>query len=483
MTEIAYFSARRLASMIRRGKIGCLELLDHYLDRVDRHNPALNAIIVTDIPAARDRARAADRALAKGEVWGPFHGLPMTVKESFDIAGLPTTWGSPAHERNIATSDALAVTRWRDAGAVIFGKTNVPIWLADAQSVNEIYGRTNNPWNTDLSPGGSSGGASAALAAGLTGIEMGTDIASSLRNPAHMCGVYSLKPTYGICPPHGMALDGTLTPLDISVIGPLARSAADLEPALRVMAGPDAIDAAGVRLVLPAPAKRVLADFKVAVILDHSTAPVAREVGDRIAALADFLGHEGAEIVEGARPDIDMDEAQRTFDIMLRAATSAVLSDEEFRAGLAHLDVGDPDADDKRARGLKGVTLTHREWLGFDEVRTRMRWRWHDFFQDYDLLLCPPFCTAAFAHDERPTYAREYLVGNKAYPFMNQTFWSGYTGLPGLPAATAPIGFTDEGLPVGVQIVGPHYGDRTCIRFAQLLERAYQGFVAPPGYA
>ena len=185
MDEIAFASAKRLASLIRRRKIGCLELLDHYLKRVERYNPKLNAIIATDVPSARKRARAADRALAKGEAWGPLHGVPMTIKESFDVAGMPTTWGLPELKDNRPTKNALAVERLLGAGVTLFGKTNVPAWLADWQSYNAIYGTSNNPWNVSRSPGGSSGGSAAALAAGLTGIEAGSDIGASIRNPAH----------------------------------------------------------------------------------------------------------------------------------------------------------------------------------------------------------------------------------------------------------------------------------------------------------
>ena len=213
MTDIALLPAKRLAGMIRSGKIGCLELLEHYLDRVERYNPALNAIIVTDIPKARRRARAADRARAKGELWGPLHGVPMTVKEAFDVAGQPTTWGVPDYANHIASANALSVDRWLDAGVVLFGKTNVPIWLADAQSFNAIYGTTNSPWNLGMSPGGSSGGSTAALAAGLTGIEMGSDIASSVRTPAALCGLFGHKPTFGICPTNGHAVNDNVAAL------------------------------------------------------------------------------------------------------------------------------------------------------------------------------------------------------------------------------------------------------------------------------
>src|SRR3984893_13914210 len=256
MQDIAFWSAKRLARHIRRRKIGCLELLDHYLARVERHNSSLNAIIVTDIPAARKRAEAADRALKKGDVWGPLHGLPITVKESYDVCGLPTTWGLTELKGNIAKQNAVVIDRLLGAGVVLFGKSNVPRLLADWQSFNDIYGTTNNPWDLKRSPGGSSGGAAAALAAGLTGLESGSDIGGSIRNPAHFCGVYGHKPTYGLVPLRGHAQPGVVADADISVVGPLGRSADDLALALGVMAGPDEIESAGYRLALQPPKKK-----------------------------------------------------------------------------------------------------------------------------------------------------------------------------------------------------------------------------------
>ena len=482
MTDIAFHSAKRLAGMIRRRKIGCLELLDHYIARVDRFNPALNAIIVTDIPKARRRAKAADRALAKGDIWGPLHGVPMTVKEAFDVAGLPTTWGSPAYKDNIATSNALAVDRWLAAGAVVFGKTNVPLGLADAQTFNDVYGTTNSPWDLARTPGGSSGGAAAALAAGLTGIEMGSDIASSIRNPAHFCGLFGHKPTYGICPPHGHSLNANPSPLDILDIGPLARGAEDIALGLSIMAGPDEIDAAGYRLALPPPRKKTLREFKIGILVDHPTSPVEQDVIDLLQRLADFLGKKKAKVDDRARPDIDMDDIHRTFNVLLRAATSQGQDDKEFARNLKAAQALKPDDDSFVARRLRGLTIRHREWLQLDEHRHRLRWKWHEFFQSYDLLLCPAFGKAAHPHEHTTPYERMLPVNGKLIPYRALTFWAGYTGLTYLPSSTAPIGFTENGFPVGVQIVGPQYGDRTCLQFARLLEQEYQEFVPPPGY-
>ena len=389
MTDIAFLSARSLASMVRRRKVGCVELLEHYLGRVERFNPTLNAIIATDIPKAQRRAEEADRALSRGEVWGPLHGVPMTVKDSFDVEGLPTTWGVPAQRNNLAEHDAVSVRRLREAGAVVFGKTNVPIWLGDTQAFNEIYGTTNNPWNLERSPGGSSGGASAALAAGLTALELGSDIAGSIRNPAAWCGLFGHKPTMGICPPHGHALNGNMAPLDMLVIGPLARSANDLATVMDVIAGPDDIEAAGIRLRLPPPRPKKLGDYRVSVIVDDETVPTEREIQRLHQELVSFLRSEDVTVTVGARPDFDAADSHRVFDILLRAATSGRQTDEELAENLRlRLALG-PDDDSKTARMLRGVTLAHRDWLHLNEARHRIRWKWHEFFKTTDLMLAP----------------------------------------------------------------------------------------------
>jgi amidase len=359
----------------------------------------------------------------------------------------------------------------------------VPLYLADYQSYNAIYGVTNNPWDVSKSPGGSSGGSAAALAAGLTGLEAGSDIGSSIRNPAHYCGVYGHKPTYGIVSPRGQALPGRVAASDISVVGPMARSADDLDLALGVMAGPDAIDGAGWRLRLPPPRKKALRDYRVALVLDDPNSAVDREVQDRLQHLADFLGRRRVRVDDRARPDIDTTEAQRVYILLLRAATSGRQTDAEFER--ARQAAAGLRAEDQTyyARMTRGNTLRHRDWLALNEARHRMRLRWAEFFTRYDLLLCPPAATAAFVHDHAgERHERTVLVNGRAVPTTDQLFWAGYSGAFYLPSTVAPCGLTPGGLPVGVQIVGPQYADRACIHFARLLEREYAAFTPPPGY-
>jgi amidase len=484
MLDMPFRSARQLAAGVRAKKIGCLELLELYLQRVSRYNPGLNAVIATDRDTARQRARAADRALARGQRWGPLHGVPVTIKESYDVVGMPTTWGIPDLKDNRPERNALAVERLLGAGVVLFGKTNVPLYLADYQSYNAIYGTTNNPWDPTRSPGGSSGGSAAALAAGLTGLEAGSDIGSSIRNPAHYCGVYGHKPTWGIVPPRGQALPGRVAPTDISVIGPMGRSADDLSLALDVMAGADEIDRAGWRLRLSPPRRKKLREYRVAVMLTDPNSEVDSAVQDRLQALADFLARQRVTVSDRARPDIDTAEAHRVYIQLLRAATSGRQSAAEFEQNLATARNLSPDDDSYFARMTRANTMHHRDWLAANETRHRMRGKWAEFFGQWDLLLCPPAASAAFPHDQAgERYERTIEVNGRRVPTTDQLFWAGLTGMVYLPATVAPIGFTPGGLPFGVQIAGPQYGDRTCLAFARFLEQEYQAFVPPPGYA
>ncbi len=482
MSELALSSATALAASLRDRKIGCRELLEHYLTRVERYNPSLNAIIVTDLERARRRANEADAALARGDSWGLLHGLPMTVKESFDVVGMPTTWGFTEFRENFPPANALAVDRLLAAGAVIFGKTNVPVGLADWQSFNPIYGTTNNPWDPSRTPGGSSGGAAAALAAGLTGLEIGSDIGASIRNPAHYCGVYGHKPTYGIAPPRGQGLSGNVAASDISVIGPLARSADDLRLALGIIAGPDPIEAAGWHLNLAPPRGRALSDYRVAVMLDDPNAQVDRAVQDALQALADFLAREGVRVSDRARPEIEWTRLHAVYIALLRSATSRGLSPEEFRRQAKIANALDPADQSYFARMVQANTMSHRDWLVANEDRHRSRLKWAEFFGDWDLLLCPAASSVAFRHDHQgERWDRTIRVNGEQVPTTDQLFWAGIPGVAYLPATVAPVGLSPEGLPVGVQIVGPQYGDRSSIAFAGLVEHAYYGFV-PPSY-
>ena len=480
--DVTFRPATALAQSIRDRQISCLELLDHYLQRVGRFNPQLNAIIVLDEERARERARQADAALARGEVWGPLHGVPMTCKESFNVAGLPTTFGSPQLKDNVATEDALAIQRLKAAGAVIFGKTNVPLWLADFQSYNDVYGTTNNPWDPQCGPGGSSGGSAASLASGMTGLEIGSDIGGSIRNPAHFCGVFGHKPTWGLLPPRGHAMPGILTQSDLSVIGPLARSAADLELAVRATAGPDELLGAGYRLDLRPPDQTTLADYRVAVWKNDDIAPVSQEVVGRVESVAGAVSQAGGTVDETARPDFVAQEAHDTYQLLLQA-TLATRQPWDAYAKMQE-DVAALNANDQsdRARTLRRQTATHWEYGQANEARTHLRWAWHEFFKTHDALIAPIMATPAFEHDHQRFEKRTVKVDGEEQPYFQQIFWAGLAICSYLPSTVIPAGSSADGLPIGLQIIGPEFGDLKTIGLARLLEEAGFGFTPPPGY-
>jgi amidase len=483
MDDRAFASAAELSYEIRDRRIGCVELLDFYLARAERHNPALSAIVVWQVDQARERARAADDALARGERWGPLHGIPMTVKESFNVAGLPTTFGNPLWKDNIAAGNAFLIDRLLQAGAIVFGKTNVPYMLADAQSYNDIYGTTNNPWDPTRSPGGSSGGEAATLAAGLSALGAGSDIAGSLRNPAHYSGVYGHKPTWGLISTRGHAPPGIITPTDISVVGPMARYAEDLDLAMRALAAPDLLQRAAWQVELPPARRNRLGDFRVAVWPSSPLCRIDTSVSDLFDRAINAIVRAGATVDDTARPGIGDEEHHRLFILLLRAATASRMRDEDFsRQQEIAATIADDDISD-RAAVARGATLLHRAWGNANEVRTRLRYTWHEFFKRFDVLLTPVAATAAFSHDRNPNRdERTVSVNGKSAPYAEQLFFAGLASLSYLPATAAPIGLTREGLPVGLQIIGPEGEDPTTIEFARLLAAEIGGFVPPPAF-
>jgi amidase len=480
--QLHYMTAVEIAGLIRARKVSAREVLEHFLARVERHNPRLNAIIWMDAARARKRAEAADAALARGDVWGPLHGVPMTIKESFNVEGSPTTWGDPQLRDNVTAKSALAVERLERAGVVLFGKTNVPLMLADWQSTNAIHGTTNNPWDLTRTPGGSSGGSAAALAAGLTGLEAGSDIGASIRNPAHYCGVFGLKPTWGVISPMGHTLPGVVSYADISAVGPLARGADDLEVALDAMAGPDDIDGVAWKVDLPPCRATSLSSLRVAVKLSDPNSEIDASYGDVLQRLVDRLARQGATVKE-IEPDLDTRRLNEVYVLLLRAATSArtpAADIARWREALANTDAAsEPYLD----RMIRGNTLSHRDWLALNNERHKLRRQFQSFFRDWDILLCPAAATAAFPHDHSgERWQRTIAVNNKRVRTTDQLFWAGYSGVVLLPSTVGPAGLTADGLPVGYQAIAASGHDKTAIAFSRLLEREIGGFVPPKGY-
>lgn len=469
--DIGLATATTLAAEIRAGRLASRELLACYLRRVERLNPSLNAVVTLDVDRATQAAAAADERTAAArraggpgvESLGPLHGLPVTIKDAIETAGIRSTGGAVALAAHIPERDAPAVARLRAAGAVVYGKTNLPAWSGDIQSYNDLFGVTSNPWDLTRTPGGSSGGAAAAVAAGLTSFELGTDIGGSVRIPSHFCGVFGHKPSFGIVSQRGYLdrVGGGTTDADINVFGPLARGATDLDLLLDVLAGPNEEDAPGWRLSLPGPRHDDLAAYRVGTWLDDPAASVATEVGDVLQVAADALAAAGARVSE-ARPAVGMTEAHQLFDALILAAISVSLQPE----------LGEQ---------LSG---SHRTWLERSAERTRMRQAWADWFRDFDILLCPVMPMVAFPHDTQGTFAsRTVVINGQSRPLAETLAWTGLIGVSYLPSTVVPVGTTAGGLPVGIQVVAPYLEDRTALFVAARLAERVGGYQPPPGAA
>jgi amidase len=457
--DALFQSATDAARMLRRGEVSSRELTELLFARIERVDPALNAVVELRREPALLEAAAADQATVRGGDLGPLHGVPLTVKDSFNVAGLHTTWGNPAFKEYVADWDATVVRRLRQAGAVIVGKTNVHFMLGDfGQTANELYGVTNNPWDLARTPGGSSGGAAAALSAGMTFLEYGSDLVGSVRIPASFCGVYGLKPSVGIVPLTGFQPPGPPAPpsdmLYMSAVGPLARSAGDLRAALRVTAGPEDPAAKAYRWALSPPRHTRLQDFRVGVVLDDEHAPVSGEVTALLSNAVDALGRAGATVVEGWPEGVDPALEYESFGFHVRLFFAFQESGE------------DP------------AKLS--EVIGHERRRMASRAAWGRYFGDVDVFLCPVNFTPAFPHDSRPFCQRTIDTPEGERPYDSQPFWISHASLPGLPAVAAPVGRTPGGLPVGAQIVGPLYEDDTAITFAELLGGVIGGYEVPP---
>ncbi|MFI9407092.1 amidase [Nocardia sp. NPDC052316] len=481
--EWNFVAAERLLTALHAGEVTSAELTDQAIARIERDDKLINAICVPDFDQAREAARAADQARARGED-RPLLGIPVTVKESYNMAGLPTTWGMPQHRNYLPAEDAVQVSRLRAAGAVILGKTNVPHTLRDIQSFNEIYGTTNNPWDHTRTSGGSSGGSAAALACDFGALSIGSDIAGSLRTPAHFCGIYAHKPTLGLAATRGMVAPPALAlpvELDLAVVGPMARTARDLTLLLDVMAGPDPLTfGVAYDLTLPPARHDRLGDFRVLVLDDHPVIPTGSAVRAGVRRVADALVEAGARVERHSPLLPDLTEAATLYMQLLMSNVAASHTAEAYDQLVRHaagLSAHDESLDAARYRAM---VFSHREWIEANNRRELHRQGWRQLFGEFDAVVCPITPTPAFPHDHNGGLeARLIDIDGVDYPYFDQLVWAGVATMPGLPATAVPAGRSPEGLPVGVQIIGPMFEDRTPLRLAELLEQEIGGFQAP----
>jgi amidase len=438
--------------------------LDLFLRRAERLDEAVHAVVTLDVERARAAADDADKATARGESRGPLHGLPITIKDAIATEGIRSTGGAVELADHVPTADAPAVARLKAAGAIVYGKTNVPRWSGDLQTYNEIFGTTNNPWDASRVPGGSSGGPAAAVACGLTSFELGTDIGGSIRIPSHFCGTYGIKPSFGVVSQRGYLdrVDGGVTDSDINVFGPLARSAADLALLLDLLAAPPDELAPAWRIELPAPRHDSLSGVRIAVTFDDPDTPTDRPYLERLTAMADALADAGAKVEEAKLP-VPLAEQTQLFNTLILAAISPSMGDE----------VGD------------AVSGTHYAWLKAQVQRAKVQRQWAEWFASgVDAFLCPVTPSAAFTHNQDGDFmTRTYTVNGAERPYLENTLWTGLIGVVGLPSAVPPLPRTSDGLPVGVQVVTPYLQDRTAIRLAELIAEAADGGYEPPPIA
>ncbi len=442
------FAAARaiyLVQALAERSVSAVELCDAAISRIEAEDGPINAVVVRDFDRARDAAHAADSALARGER-RPLLGLPMTVKEAFDVEGLPTTWGVTRFRNHVALGDAVIVERLKAAGAVILGKTNVPPNLGDWQSDNPIYGRTNNPLDLTRTPGGSSGGSAAALAAGMVPLEFGSDIGGSIRVPAALCGVFGHKPSHDLVPQRGHQPGGLPSvPVPLNVVGPMARSAADLALALEVTAGPDSDLATGYRLALPPPRHQKLAEYRVLVLDANPLCLTGLEISAAMGRLADWLTRKGAKVGRSSHLLPDLVQAQIAYTQLLGPIFQ--LTDPEFP-----------------------TETTSREWLEAIGLQAVVRRQWADLFREWDIVAAPAYGVTAFAHDASPFAERIQNIDGAETTYMAQIAWPAVATFPHLPATSVPIARSAEGLPIGAQLIGPFLEDLTTIHLAGLLE-------------
>lgn len=480
---LLFRSARSQLDALAAREISAVELLEEHLRHYRAVNPALNAVVATDLEGARIAAAAADAARAAGSA-AALAGLPMTIKDVFEVVGMPATCGLPMLADHRPARDADAVAALRRADAVIWGKTNVPAGAVDHQSFNSVYGLTRNPWHLGRTPGGSSGGAAAAVAAGIAGLELGSDIGGSIRVPSHFCGVYGLKPSWGVVSGRGHIppLPGARGDTPLGVYGPIARSAFDLELALDIIAGADELDRGAWSVRLPPARHDRLSEFRVGVWLDA----YALDDGYRAAieSFVDRLERSGVRIDRRARPAIDAAESYATYLALLMALEGAGASDADYAAQIA---AGRAAGDDASYAAVLGrhLSASVRDLGHAQARRDALIAAWRAFFDDCDLLICPIFPCVAFAHDASGNghlaqYTRRLAVSGASVAYLDGLQWPGLVTLAELPAVAVPTGILVGGLPAGVQVIGPRLEDRTPLRFAQLVERELGGYRIPP---
>ena len=477
----SFGTATQAVKALRSGVISSRELTEHVFKRIAKHNPKINAFVTLIEEQAMEQAKKADELTARNKASGKLHGLPIVVKDSFATAGVRTTSGSKQLEKYLPKDDAIVVARLKAAGAIIIGKTNLPEFAGDWQSYNKVAGVTNNPWDLSRTPGGSTGGGAAALAAGLGFLEIGSDIGGSIRIPSHFCGLFGHKPTLDVVPLAGHIPPpppGALAPAELPVAGPLARSVEDLLLELGVVAGPAPEEAVAYRWTAPKARKSKLSEYKIGFVIDDPYCPVDSQVKEVLAGAVDSLRKGGATLTEGWPKGVNPNAMHDNYLFLLSSILNAALPEAALKQMQEAVNSG------VKNPWLSGATTSHREWGRQTEARYKARAVWQAFFNDHDAFLMPVDFTPAFPHNNTnpDILARKLTTTEGERDYRDQTMWICFATLTGCPATVAPVGRTKSGLPVGIQIMGPYLEDATPIDIASRLTQTIGGFTPPPGY-
>jgi amidase len=479
-TVAPFATATSALAALDQKEISAVELTRSELSRIERLNPRLNAIVNVLAEPALAQAQAADEARGRGADPGPLGGLPLTIKDTFEIAGVRTTAGFEPLRGHVPAEDAAAVARLRAAGAVFLGQTNVPPLASDWQCDNPIYGRTTNPWSAEHTPGGSSGGSSAAVAAGMGFMSLGSDIGGSIRIPAAWTGIYGHKPSLNVVPLRGHIppMPGVRgSPPSLPVAGPLARGPEDLGLAVRVLGGPDGEDAVAWKWALPEPRRTKLREFRVGFVRNHPDCPLTSEVASVYEEALAAIGRTGVTMTEGWPEGVDPRAQFETYRYLVSVAAFGEMLDEskldEVRSLAATV------GDSLEIVIARAQTDPWKRIGARNEERMTARAIWQRWFRTHDVFLLPVVFTTAIPHV--PTGA-PIPTPNGDRPYMDLLWWIASGTLTGCPATVAPIGRTRSGLPVGIQILGPYLEDATPIGFAGGLADVVGGFEAPPGF-
>ena len=478
------YNATDLLALLKKRDISGVELLERCIKQYYDVNPYLNAVVETNFEESRKLFKKFDDEFSSDDHPEPFLPLPVGVKDLNDVKGLKTTFGSPFFRDNVAKNDDDVVAQIKKSSAVIFGKTNVPYHSADIQSYNEIYGVSNNPWDFERTPGGSSGGSAASLAAGMSPLELGSDIGGSIRTPAHFCGVYGHKPTYNIVsevghlpPPPGFILTGN----GLSVAGPLARSPEDLEIAMKVLAAPQSQDSIAWSIKLPKPKINDVKKLKVAVWPEEESAEIDEQIRSLIDETAEDLRSAGAQ-VEEVSPPFTFNQVDDIYSKLVHPIMSAG-ADKETLASIdaLALDLKDDDFSEL-AKIARGTSLRARDYVVNNARRHFIKQKWQKFFDEYHVMLSPVCAVPAIKHNHAPLIDRTITVNGKEKQYWHTTIWAGPVVMANLPSTSVPIGLTKEGLPVNLQVIGPHLHDLTCIEVSKMIRDIRGGFRIPPGF-